>query len=115
MNQSIVLRQEPKFEIQLLEEGFQIVDANKDENNGYFTYQELDSVEINRAWFPKLSVWMRVITTFLNGVPFFPSADQYKTANLILHVKQSKIGVWLTSSNMADEAIKLKELLSRKI
>lgn len=114
MSESILLKKEPKIEFLFSEDGFQIIDEQTDRNNGFYSYKELQSIELNKVWFPKLSVWMRIITTFLNGVPYFPDADTYKTASLIIHGRKSKIGVWLTDTAMANQAKRLKAYVDNK-
>jgi hypothetical protein len=112
--ESILLKTSPKIEFQLLDNGFQVIDEQTDENSGFYTYKDVQSVELNRVWFPRLSRWMRVITTFTNGVPFFPDADSYKLASVIIRNKDKKLGMWLTDVKMAKKAKELKEILDQK-
>jgi hypothetical protein len=111
---TIRLKKDPLIEFRLENDGFYLNDVQHSENNGFYCYDDLNSVELNRVWFPKLSIWMRIITTILNGVPFFPDADSYKTASLILRSNDSDIGIWLTDISMANSAKKLKMLLDQK-
>ena len=47
-------------------------------------------------------------------VTYFPDAESYRKANLIIHFKKTKLGIWLTDSYMADKAKSIKELLDKK-
>lgn len=114
MGQSILLRSNPKIEFQLLENGFQVIDAQTETNNGYYSYSELESVELNNIWFPRLANWLRIITWILNGVPYFPDAETCKKSNLILLLSKNKLGIWLTDSSMARMAKSLKKKLDEK-
>lgn len=112
--ESILLKKSPKIEFQLLDDGFQVIDEQTDENSGFYSYDDIKSIELNRPWFPRLSRWMRVITTFTNGVPFFPDADSYKMANVKIKFSDSYLGMWLTDIKMANKARELKGILDQK-
>ena len=114
MSENIILKKNPKIEFQLLDNGYKLIDGQTERNSGFYAYNELQSVELNNVWFPRLAKWLRIITWVLNGVPYFPDAESYKKANLIIHFRKTKLGIWLTDSYMADEAKKLKELLDEK-
>ncbi len=114
MSESILLKTDPKIEFHFQADGFQLNDDQTENHSGFYAYGDLESVELNRVWFPKLSVWMRVITTFLNGVPYFPDADAYKYSSMIIRSESSKIGIWLTDMKMAKQARMLKEVLDQK-
>ena len=112
MSENIILKKNPKIEFQLHDNGFQLIDGQTEQNSGFYSYDEFQSVELNKIWFPALAKWMRFFTWILNsGVPYFPDADSYKKANLIIHFKKSKLGIWLTDTYMADKAKMIKELL----
>lgn len=115
MRNHIVLKQNPKIEFQLQDNGFQLLDEQTERNSGFYSYQDLLSIELNNIWFPRLAKWMRVFTWILNGVPFFPDADSYKKASVILRFKKAKLGMWLTDLHMADQAKKLKKIIDQKI
>jgi len=115
MAENIILKKNPKIEFQLLDEGFNLVDARTEKNSGFYPYSDLQSIELNKPWFPRLAKWLRVITWIFNGVPYFPDAESCKKANLIFHFSKTKLGIWLTDTNMADGARELKKLLVTKI
>jgi hypothetical protein len=115
MSETIILKKEPKIEFQLLENGFQLIDEQTERNSGLYSYNDLQSIELNRTWFPRLAKWVRVFTWILNGVPFFPDAESYKKASVIIHFRKMKLGMWLTDSYMVDKAIRIKELLDKKL
>ena len=108
---TILLKKEPKIEFQFQETGFQLIDAQKESNSGFYSYQDIQSVELNKVWFPRFSKIMRAVTWVLNGVPFFPDAESYKIANIQVQTTDSILGIRLTNSYMADMSRKLKKKL----
>lgn len=114
MGENIVLKKNPKIEFQLLDNGFQLNDGHTEQHSGFYTYSDLQSVELNHLWFPRFAKWVRVITWIFNGVPYFPDAASYKKSNLIIQFKNTKLGIWLTDTHMASTAKKLKKLLDEK-
>ena len=114
MSVNIILKKSPKIEFQLLDNGFKVIDGQTERNNGFYSYNDLQSIELNNVWFPRLAKWLRIITWIFNGVPYFPDAKSYKKANLIIHFRKTKLGIWLTDSYMADKAKRIKELLDEK-
>ena len=115
MNENIILKKNPKIEFQLLDNGFELIDSQTERNSGFYSYNDLQSIELNKVWFPRLAKWLRSVTWILNmGVPYFPDAESYKKANIIIHFSKSKLGIWLTYSYMTDKAKRLKELLDEK-
>ena len=114
MRENIVLKKNPKIEFQLLDSGFKLIDGQIERNSGLYSYSDLQSIELNKIWFPRLAKWLRIITWILNGVPYFPDAESCKKAKLIIHFEKTKLGIWLTDSNMAGKAKKLKEVLDEK-
>jgi len=115
MNENIIFKKNPKIEFQFLDKGFELIDGETERNSGFYSYNDLQTIELNNVWFPKLAKWLRIITWVLNGVPYFPDAESYKKANLIIHSRKSKFGIWLTNSYMADKAKSLKKILEEKI
>ena len=111
MNQSIVLKQNPRIEFQLMDHGFQVIDQQTSDNSGFYPYQELESVELNNAWFPRVAKILRVVTWILNGVPYMADEQSCKKANVIIRFKKGMLGMWLTDSKMTDQAKNLKEKL----
>ena len=114
MSESIILKKNPKIEFQLLDNGFQLIDEQTERNSGFYSYNDLQSIELNKLWFPRLAKWLRIITWIFNGVPFFPDAETYKKAKVIIHFRKMKLGMWVTNSYMVDKAKILKELLDKK-
>ena len=114
MNTIIILKKTPKIEFHFRENGFELCDGQTASNTGFYTYADLVSTDLNNAWFPRVTKWLRAFTWVLNGVPFFPDGESYKKANLVIHVKKTKLGIWLTDTKMTNNAKKLKELLDRK-
>jgi len=115
MSENIILKKKPKIEFQLLDNGFQLIDEQTEQNCGFYTYNDLRSIELNKIWYPSLAKWVRAFTWILNGVPFFPDAETCKKTNVIIHFRKTKLGIWLTDCYMADKAKKLKEVLDKKI
>jgi len=114
ISDAIVLKKSPKIEFQFHENGFQVVDEQTERNSGFYSYNDVQSIKLNRAWFPRLSRWMRILTTITNGVPFFPDPDTYKFSSVTIHTKSSNLGMWLSDIEMADKAKMLKQLLDKK-
>ena len=114
MNENIILKKNPKIEFQIRDNGFEIIDGQTEQNSGFYSYGDLQSTDVNKAWFPKLAKLLRATTWILSGVPYFPDAKTCKTANLIIYSKKTKLGIWLTDSNMADKAKRIKALLDEK-
>lgn len=114
MTENIILKKNPKIEFQILESGFELIDTETERNNGFYSYNDLKSIDLNSVWFPRLAKWLRIITGILNGVPYFPDAESYKKANITLHFRETKLGIWLTNPYMADNAKRIKELLEEK-
>jgi len=115
MNNHFILKNNPRIEFQLLDKGFNIIDSSSKNNSGFYAYADIQSIELNNAWFPRVSKWLRVFTWITNmGVPYFPDAESYKKSSLILHFNQSRIGIWLTDSTMTDNAKILKDTLQNR-
>lgn len=114
MSESIVLKKNPKIEFQFLDNGFQLIDRQTEQNSGFYSYSDLQSIELNKVWFPRLAKWLRLLTWVLNGAPLFPDADDYKKANVIMHFRKRKLGMWLTNTDMANKAKTLRALVESK-
>ena len=114
MHENIILKKSPKIEFQLLDNGFQLIDEQTELNSGFYSYNELESIELDKLWFPRLAKWLRAITWVLNGVPFFPDAESYKKAKVVMHFRKKKLGLWLTDSYMTGKAKMLKKMLDKK-
>ena len=114
MSEHILLKKHPKIEFQLLDSGFQLIDEQNDRNSGFYSYSDLQSIELSKVWYPRLAKWLRAFTWIMNGVPLFPDAESCKNAKVIMHFKKTKVGLWLTDSYMADKAKTLNALLVEK-
>ena len=114
MNETIILKKDPKIEFHLLDDGFEVIDGQSERNTGFYPYHDVQSIELKKVWYPRLAKWLRVFTWVLNGVPYFPDAESYKKASLVIHFRLSKLGIWLTDPYMAGKAKRLKELLDEK-
>lgn len=115
MPQNITLKKNPKIEFQLLDNGFNLVDELTETNNGFYSYQELQSIDLDSAWYPRLAKWLRAITWIFNGVPFFPDSESFKKAKLLINFKNSKLGIWLTDTHMTGNAKKIKHQLEERL
>jgi len=115
MSEPIIFKNNPKIEFLLLENGFQLIDQQTEQNSGFYSYHDLQSIELSKSWYPALAKWLRAITWIINaGVPLFPDAETCKKAKFIIQVKEMKLGVWLTDSGMVKNVKKLKQLLDKK-
>ena len=56
---TILLKKTPKIEFRLLDQGFQLIDEQTERNSGFYSYQDLQFIELNKPWFPKLAKWLR--------------------------------------------------------
>ena len=115
MPKNIILQEDPRIEFQLLNHGFQLIDEQTTKNSGFYSYNDLQSIELKKTWYPRLAKWLRAITWIANGVPFFPSAESCKQASVIIYFRKMKLGMWLTDSYMVDKAKRLKALLDKKL
>lgn len=114
MSENIILKKNPKIEFQFLNNGFELIDGQTERNTGFYSYNDVQSIDLDNVWFARLAKWLRAITWILNGVPLFPETESLKKATLIIHSRKTKFGIWLTDSYMADKAKRLKELLDEK-
>ena len=114
MSKNIILKNDPKTEFQFLENGFELIDRQTNRNSGFYSYDDLLSIDLDNAWFPRLAKWLRAITWIINGVPFFPDSDSYKKAKLTIHSEKSNLSIWLTDTFMAEKAKNIKEILDTK-
>ncbi|MFT7299420.1 MAG: hypothetical protein ACI9WO_002244 [Sphingobacteriales bacterium] len=62
MRENIILKMNPKIEFQLLENGFTFIDEQTERNSGLYSYNDLQSIEINKVWFPRLAKWLSIST-----------------------------------------------------
>tara|TARA_R110002049_G_scaffold289495_3_gene472368 strand:+ start:479 stop:787 length:309 start_codon:yes stop_codon:yes gene_type:complete len=102
MIEILLLKKKPQIEFQFLAKGFELIDAQIQENYGFYAYNDIESIALNNASIPKLAKWLRMITWVLNGIPFFPDTETYKKANLNIRFKKTELTLWLTDSYMAN-------------
>lgn len=115
MSETIILKKSPRIEFQFLENGFRLKDEQTIKNSGFYLYRDLHSIELNKTWFPLLAKYLRAFTWLMNGVPFFPDAESCKKSNIIFRLENSKIGLWLTDTDMVHAARKLKKYVDLKV
>ena len=115
MSTNIIIKNDPKIEFQLHENGFDLFDAQSERNNGFYSYIDLQSINLKSPWYPRVAKWLRVITWIFNGVPLFPDGKTCKKAALTFQHKKTKHGIWLTDTSMANKAKSLKKLLETKV
>lgn len=115
MKRNIILKQDPKVEFQFEENGFHLLDAQSENNNGYFAYEALQSISLEYAWYPRFAKFMRLFTWLMNGVPFFPDGESSKKANLTIHLENMKLGIWLTDPKMTSKAKSIKGILEKHL
>jgi len=115
MSDNILLKLNPKIEFQFHDSGFNLLDKQTESNSGYYAYGDLQSIEVNHVWFPKMCNYLRVFTAIINGVPYFPDAETWKKAKIVFQFRKTKLGIWLTDTEMADNAKSLEKLLAKKI
>ena len=111
---NIVLRRDPKIEFQLLDNGFQLFDEQSEQNSGFYAYQDLQNIELDKIWYPKFAKWLRIFTAILNIVPLYPDAETCKRAKVMIHFSNTKLRMWLTDAYMVEKAKMLKMSLDKK-
>ena len=112
MSEHIILKNDPKTEFQLLDNGFELIDGQTKRNTGFYAYQDMQSIELNKVWYPRLVTFLRYTTWLINGAPMV--GDSSKKANLVINSRKTKLTIWLTDSDMANKAKKLVALLNKK-
>jgi len=115
MSKQLILQTNPKIEFQIHENGFRLIDEQIEKNTGFYNYNDLQDINLEKPWYPSVVKWLRVFTWILNGVPFFPDAESCKKAKLIFHVNKNKHCIWLTDSTMAKKAKHIKALIEKKL
>ncbi|MFC5045407.1 hypothetical protein ACFSTE_17855 [Aquimarina hainanensis] len=114
MQEQIIFKKNPRIEFRFQTNGFQLIDQQTVQNSGFYSYRDIESIRLNKVWFPKLAKWLRIVTALCNGVPFFPDAASCKKATVIIHFRNTKLGMWLTDPYMADKARVLKKELDHR-
>lgn len=113
MSENIILKDNPKIEFQFLDNGFKLIDGQTERNTDFYSYHEIQSVELNKVWYPKLVKWLRYTTWLINGAPLVGEIS--KKAKLVLNIRKTKLTIWLTDSEMVEKAKRLEELINKKI
>src|SRR6056297_1846113 len=55
MSESIILKKNnPKIEIQLLDNGFKIIHGQTERDTDFYSYHDIQSIKLNKGWYPKL-------------------------------------------------------------
>lgn len=111
MSETILLKKNPTIEFRFLDKGFELTDEQTAPNSGFYAYRDLQSVDLEKPWYPLLAKCLRIFTWIFNGVPYFPDADSYKKAKIMIHFKNAKLGIWLTDPYMAGKAKRIRKLL----
>lgn len=112
MSENIVLKNNPKMEIQLLNKGFKLIDGQTEGTADFYSYHDVQSVELNKVWYPRLVKWLRYTTWLINGAPLVGEIS--KKANLVIKSSKTKLTIWLTDSDMVEKAKRLVVLLNKK-
>lgn len=112
MNENITLRNDPTTEFQLLENGFKLIDGQTKGNNGFYSYEDIQSIELNKTWYTKLTKWLRYTTWLINGAPM--AGKTSKKANLVINNQKKSLKIWLSDFEMTDKAEILVKLLNKK-
>ena len=112
MSENIILKNHPITEFQLLDNEFLLVDGQTERNTDSYAYQDVQSIELNMAWYPRLAKWLRYSTWLINGAPLVE--ESCKKANLVINIRKTKLKIWLTDSDMVDKAKRLVKLLNTK-
>ncbi len=66
MDQSIILKNNPRVEFKLSENGFELIDDQTSNNSGYYSYSNLKSIQLNKVWYPYIVKWLRIISWIMN-------------------------------------------------
>ena len=112
MDEHIVLRNDPKMEFQLQDHGFSLIDERTEKNSHFYPYDDIQLIELNKLWFPKLVKWLRYTTWLLNGAPM--AGESSSKANLVMSIGKTKFKIWLTDTDMVDKAKRLAHILAKK-
>ena len=113
MNENIILKKNnPRIEFQLLDNGFKLIHGQTERNTDFYSYHDIQSIELNKIWYPKLVKWLRYTTSPIFGAPLVGKIS--KGANLVLIIRKTKHTIWLIDSDMVDKAKRLVELINKK-
>ena len=112
MAQSIILNNDPKTEFQLLEKGFKLIDGQRARNTGFYPYQDMESVKLNKLWYNGLVKFLRYGTWLINGAPL---VDEFpEKGSLDITVGKSDLTIYLTNTDMLEKAKNVVALLNKK-
>jgi hypothetical protein len=112
MGEHFVLKNDPKTEFQLLDDGFILIDGQRERNNGFYAYDDMESVELHKLWYNGLATWLRYTTWLINGAPLVDEIP--KKGSLVIGIGKTKLTVYLTNADMLLKAKKLVALLNKK-
>ena len=101
------------MEFQLLDNGFKLIDGQTERNTSFYSYHDMQSIELNKIWYPRLVKWLRYTTWLINGAPLV--GESSKKANLVINIRKTKLTILLTDSDMVDKAKRLVKLLNKKL
>ena len=115
MKEQIILRRNPNIEFKIQDDGFLIIDEQTKQNEGFYAFSQLESINLNKPWFPRFSIMLRYFSWILNmGVALFPDAESYKKSNLVIRHNKSVYGIWLTNIEMTKNAKRIKKIIDGK-
>lgn len=107
MNETITLRNNPKLDIRLQKDRFEIVDQITPKNNGSYAYGSLKSVQLKKGW----------LLSMLSYIPFFwtvPFEPAFRNrTHLNIKMAEKTLRIWLVDSDL-DEAASIKQELNNK-
>jgi len=109
MKQTIILRNNPKLEIALEEDRFEVSDNSAPNNNGIYPYSNLKLVELNKDWF-------RSIVKYIPGF-FMISAfgsNLKNRANLKITLDKQILKLRLVNANMKKAKTVTQKLNDKK-
>ncbi len=109
MTETVALRNKPELKIILNTDGFEIVDVSEPQNNGTYTYGQIESVALNA----ERTDWFISALSFIVGL-FAGSAGggNFKNkANLQLEMVDRTLKIWLTDADF-EKAERIVELIN---
>ena len=112
MGEHFVLKNAPKTELQLFDDGFILIDGQRERNNGFYAYDDMQSVELHKLWYNGLVKWLRYGTWLINGAPLVDEIPE--KGSLDITIGKNKLTVFLTNTDMLLKAKKLVGLLNKR-
>ena len=68
MSENIILRNNPRTEFQFFDDGFKIIEKQAERNNGFYSFSDVQSIELNKLWYPRLVKWLRNFPGWSTGL-----------------------------------------------